>query len=202
MRALGDYTHAHVEMRNLEDQFTMSEMQMQQGEGEDQGQRQGEDHDELMTQHQMRQTLDPQLHLPQDVDVDVDNTTQSQTLTGRKGKKSKAPPRSSTTRKNLTDSNPSEDPQPSRLPTDLPITAAFHPGPQNNLSNREQLAVLREAYTKNPTPGKAEMIQLSQMTGRPWGKIREYFRQRRNKLRGVDELEDLAEPERAANWWV
>ncbi|WRT65081.1 uncharacterized protein IL334_002023 [Kwoniella shivajii] len=68
------------------------------------------------------------------------------------------------------------------------------------LTPNEQIAVLREAYAKNPNPGKKELESLAEKTGRPWNKIREYFRQRRNKLRGLDDLEGMEEPGRASGW--
>jgi hypothetical protein len=71
-------------------------------------------------------------------------------------------------------------------------------------SNKEQLAILRQFYLENPTPSKSEIVELARATGRPWGKVKEYFRQRRNKLRGVDEagLDGMDEPDRATSWWV
>ncbi|WVW78811.1 hypothetical protein I302_100773 [Kwoniella bestiolae CBS 10118] len=68
------------------------------------------------------------------------------------------------------------------------------------LTPNEQIAVLREAYAKNPNPGKKELEYLAERTGRPWNKIREYFRQRRNKLRGLEDLENMQEPGRASGW--
>ena len=71
-------------------------------------------------------------------------------------------------------------------------------------TNKEQLAMLRQFYLENPTPSKSEIIELARVTGRPWGKVKEYFRQRRNKLRGVDEagLDGMDEPDRATSWFV
>ncbi|WVF70124.1 hypothetical protein IAT40_004912 [Kwoniella sp. CBS 6097] len=68
------------------------------------------------------------------------------------------------------------------------------------LPQNEQIAILREAYAKNPNPGKKELESLAERTGRPWNKIREYFRQRRNKLRGLEDLENMEEPGRATGW--
>ncbi|KAK8846696.1 hypothetical protein IAR55_005783 [Kwoniella newhampshirensis] len=68
------------------------------------------------------------------------------------------------------------------------------------LTPNEQISVLREAYARNPNPGKKELEQLAEKTGRPWNKIREYFRQRRNKLRGLEDLEGMEEPGRASGW--
>ncbi|WWC67621.1 uncharacterized protein I206_101531 [Kwoniella pini CBS 10737] len=68
------------------------------------------------------------------------------------------------------------------------------------LSQNEQVVILREAYAKNPNPGKKELELLAEKTGRPWNKIREYFRQRRNKLRGLEDLEGMEEPGRASGW--
>ena len=71
-------------------------------------------------------------------------------------------------------------------------------------SNKEQLAILRQFYLENPTPSKSEIVELARVTGRPWGKVKEYFRQRRNKLRGVDEagLDGMDEPDRATSWYI
>lgn len=68
------------------------------------------------------------------------------------------------------------------------------------MSSTAQVAILREYYARNPNPSKKEFIMLAQKTGRPWNKIREYFRQRRNKLRGLDMLESMEEPGRATGW--
>ena len=70
----------------------------------------------------------------------------------------------------------------------------------SSLSNSEQIAILREAYGRNPNPSKAEYEALSEKTGRPWAKIREYFRQRRHKLRGLEGMEGMQEPGRASGW--
>ncbi|WVQ97760.1 hypothetical protein IAU59_004874 [Kwoniella sp. CBS 9459] len=70
----------------------------------------------------------------------------------------------------------------------------------SELPQHEQIAILREAYAKNPNPGKKELESLAERTGRPWNKIREYFRQRRNKLRGLEDLENMEEPGRASGW--
>jgi hypothetical protein len=71
-------------------------------------------------------------------------------------------------------------------------------------TNKEQLALLRQFYLENPTPTKAQIIELANTTGRPWSKVKEYFRQRRNKLRGVDEagLDGMEEPDRATSWYA
>jgi hypothetical protein len=69
-----------------------------------------------------------------------------------------------------------------------------------SLSNAEQLTILREHYAKNPNPSKKEIMHLAQRTGRPYVRIREYFRQRRNKLRGIGDIEDMIEPGRASAW--
>lgn len=73
--------------------------------------------------------------------------------------------------------------------------------PDSPLTNSEQLAILRDAYARNPNPGKRELEALAERTGRPWNKIREYFRQRRNKLRGLVDLEHMEEPGRATGWY-
>lgn len=74
--------------------------------------------------------------------------------------------------------------------------------PDSHLSNSEQLAILRDAYARNPNPRKRELEVLAEKTGRPWNKIREYFRQRRNKLRGLVDIEVMEEPGRATGWSV
>ncbi|WVR04378.1 hypothetical protein IAU60_001380 [Kwoniella sp. DSM 27419] len=84
-------------------------------------------------------------------------------------------------------------------PNGLPHRLLSQP-PVSNLSSTEQIAILREAYAKNPNPSKRELEALAIRTGRPWNKIREYFRQRRNKLRGLDDLENMVEPGRASGW--
>lgn len=68
------------------------------------------------------------------------------------------------------------------------------------LSANDQITILRESYARNPNPDRKELERLAAKTGRPWNKIREYFRQRRNKLRGLDQLEKMEEPGRASGW--
>jgi len=72
--------------------------------------------------------------------------------------------------------------------------------PSNPIPNSEQIKILRDYYAVNPTPNRRELEQLAKETGRHWIKIREYFRQRRNKLRGIGDLELLDEPARAMGW--
>lgn len=90
----------------------------------------------------------------------------------------------------------------SSAPTPLPFQ--FGPphrqAPDSHLSNSQQLVVLREFYARNPNPSKKDLEMLAEKTGRPWTKIREYFRQRRNKLRGLVDLEEMEEPGRATGW--
>lgn len=81
-----------------------------------------------------------------------------------------------------------------------PTTSSLAYRPVETLSNNEQLIILREAYSRNPNPGRRELEQLAEKTGRPWNKIREYYRQRRNKMRGLDNLEGMEEPGRATGW--
>jgi hypothetical protein len=81
-------------------------------------------------------------------------------------------------------------PQPGRLPSSV------------GLSHAEQITILREAFLRNPLPNRHEMQELADKTGRPAGKVREYFRQRRSKGRGIEMLEELEEPARAAGWYV
>lgn len=80
--------------------------------------------------------------------------------------------------------------------------APHRQAPDSPLTNSQQLIVLREFYARNPNPGKKDLEMLAERTGRPWNKIREYFRQRRNKLRGLVDLEGMEEPGRASGWWV
>lgn len=77
-------------------------------------------------------------------------------------------------------------------------------GPAATYTNKEQLAILRRFYLENPTPTKSQILELASTTGRHWSKVKEYFRQRRNKLRGVDEasLDGMREPDRATSWYV
>lgn len=70
------------------------------------------------------------------------------------------------------------------------------------LSNVEQIRLLRDFYMRNPNPSKRDLEVLAERTGRPFNKVREYFRQRRNKLRGLGELECMEEPGRASGWYV
>lgn len=79
----------------------------------------------------------------------------------------------------------------------LPDTFSRSPAP---LSANDQIAILRESYARNPNPDRKELERLAARTGRPWNKIREYFRQRRNKLRGLEQLEKMEEPGRASGW--
>ena len=76
-------------------------------------------------------------------------------------------------------------------------------GTSAKYSNKEQLAILRQFYLENPTPSKSQIIELADITGRHWSKVKEYFRQRRNKLRGLHEagLDDMEEPDRATSWY-
>jgi hypothetical protein len=80
------------------------------------------------------------------------------------------------------------------------FAAPHRQAPDSPLSNGQQLAVLRECYARNPNPSKREYELMAEKTGRPWNKIREYFRQRRNKLRGLADLEGMEEPGRATGW--
>ncbi|BEI82916.1 hypothetical protein CcaverHIS002_0307840 [Cutaneotrichosporon cavernicola] len=82
----------------------------------------------------------------------------------------------------------------------FPFGPPHRQAPDSPLSNAQQLMVLREFYARNPNPSKRELEILAERTGRPWNKIREYFRQRRNKLRGLSDLEGMEEPGRASSW--
>lgn len=88
----------------------------------------------------------------------------------------------------------------------LHINSFYTATPQNrhasHISSSEQLNILREAYARNPFPTQKELEVLGEKTGRPWRKVREYYRQRRNKGRGIGELEALDEPGRATGWSV
>lgn len=91
-------------------------------------------------------------------------------------------------------------PAPYRRPPSFPFGPPHRQAPDSPLSNAQQLVILREFYARNPNPGRRELEQLAERTGRPWNKIREYFRQRRNKLRGLADLESMDEPGRATGW--
>jgi hypothetical protein len=67
-------------------------------------------------------------------------------------------------------------------------------------NNIDQIRLLRDFYARNPNPDKRELELLAERTGRPYSKVREYFRQRRNKLRGLSDLEGMEEPGRASGW--
>lgn len=67
-------------------------------------------------------------------------------------------------------------------------------------TNAEQIKLLRDFYTRNPNPSRRDLEVLAEHTGRPFTKVREYFRQRRNKLRGLGDLERMEEPGRASGW--
>lgn len=83
----------------------------------------------------------------------------------------------------------------------LALHTFYTPTPQNRAeTHAAQIAVLREAFEKNPLPSRREYEILAERTGRPWKKVREYFRQRRSKGRGAETLEVLDEPARAAGW--
>lgn len=92
-------------------------------------------------------------------------------------------------------------PAPYRRPAGaFPFGPPHRQAPDSPLSNAQQLVILREFYARNPNPGRRELEHLAERTGRPWNKIREYFRQRRNKLRGLADLESMDEPGRATGW--
>lgn len=88
----------------------------------------------------------------------------------------------------------------SASPLPFPFGPPHRQAPDSPLTNSQQLMVLREFYARNPNPSKKELEMLAERTGRPWNKIREYFRQRRNKLRGLSDLEGMEEPGRASSW--
>lgn len=68
------------------------------------------------------------------------------------------------------------------------------------MSNSDQIHILRDFYTRNPTPSVEDLHMLAEKTGRDWTKIRQYFRQRRHKLRGLRDMESMQEPGRATGW--
>lgn len=72
----------------------------------------------------------------------------------------------------------------------------------DGLTHAEQIKILRDAFLVNPLPNRRELQELAEKTGRDYVKVREYFRQRRNKGRGIEMLEELEEPARAAGWYV
>jgi hypothetical protein len=69
-------------------------------------------------------------------------------------------------------------------------------------TSSDQIRLLRDFYARNPNPSRRDLELLADKTGRAYSKVREYFRQRRNKLRGLDELENMEEPGRASGWLV
>jgi hypothetical protein len=81
-------------------------------------------------------------------------------------------------------------------------TPTPHPSKESHIPASRQLEIMREFYMRNPTPSRAELDMLAEKTGRPWRKVREYFRQRRNKGRGIQDLDGVPEPARATGWWV
>ncbi|KAK4686005.1 hypothetical protein P7C73_g4127, partial [Tremellales sp. Uapishka_1] len=93
-------------------------------------------------------------------------------------------------------------PPPHALPEDTRgLPGGLHrQAPNSHLSNSAQLAILRRFYAHNPNPSKEDLNMLAEKTGRNSTKIREYFRQRRNKLRGLGDMEGMEEPGRAIGW--
>lgn len=90
--------------------------------------------------------------------------------------------------------------QPNATQAPAPVPGPYRQAPNSHISNKAQLDLLRASYARNPFPTKADLKELERETGRPWMKIREYFRQRRNKMRGLAELEGMEEPGRAMSW--
>jgi hypothetical protein len=93
------------------------------------------------------------------------------------------------------------------LPTEnhLPLHAPSTSAPMHNrfkplTTSADQIRLLRDFYARNPEPSRRDLEVLAERTGRPYNKVREYFRQRRNKLRGLGELENMEEPGRASGW--
>ncbi|WWC59138.1 uncharacterized protein I303_101686 [Kwoniella dejecticola CBS 10117] len=132
-------------------------------------------------QHHLRNH--PHQHNPRQPNF---GTSTASTVLGKRYHPSSASPSSSSHHQHLL----------SQFSASRPRTASAIP----KMSQNEQVVILREAYAKNPNPGKKELELLAEKTGRPWNKIREYFRQRRNKLRGLEDLEGMEEPGRASGW--
>lgn len=88
----------------------------------------------------------------------------------------------------------------------IQLSSFYTPTPQapstSHVPANRQLEIMREFYVRNPQPSRAELDMLAEKTGRTWRKVREYFRQRRNKGRGWTDLEQLTEPARATGWSV
>lgn len=101
---------------------------------------------------------------------------------------------------------PPPPPPPPRRPSKIPLSSFYSPTPQDRHSapipHAEQITILRDAFARNPIPDKKEMDILAEKTGRSYIKVREYFRQRRNKgkLGSGGDYEGLEEPARAVGW--
>ncbi|WVQ68909.1 uncharacterized protein L199_007118 [Kwoniella botswanensis] len=138
----------------------------------------------------------------QDVDMNIQNQHQQSQINGIGEDQIRQPqqhhPRQPTFPKSRLSSVSTSSPQ---YTHGLPISrSSKQKSITPKLTPNEQIAILREAYAKNPNPGKKQLEYLAEKTGRPWNKIREYFRQRRNKLRGLEDLENMQEPGRASGW--
>ena len=96
----------------------------------------------------------------------------------------------------------SEIPQHTHVPQHQPPSSSTlsHNRFKPLTTSSEQIRLLRDFYARNPNPSRRDLEVLAERTGRPYNKVREYFRQRRNKLRGLDELENMEEPGRASGW--
>ena len=102
------------------------------------------------------------------------------------------------------DQQASEEPQHTHIPQHQPPSSSTlsHHRFKPLTTSSEQIRLLRDFYARNPNPSRRDLEVLAERTGRPYNKVREYFRQRRNKLRGLDELENMEEPGRASGWRV
>lgn len=102
------------------------------------------------------------------------------------------------------DDVPTQGGQPSNRSRSLQLNSFYTPTPHtgngSHIPASKQLEIMREYYARNPQPSRAELDMLAEKTGRTWRKVREYFRQRRNKGRGMAELDGMAEPARATGW--
>lgn len=74
--------------------------------------------------------------------------------------------------------------------------------PYPPMTSLEQIHLLQSVYTEYPNPDKRGLEDLAARTGRPCDKVKEYFRQRRTKLRGFGDLETKEEPRRASGLYI
>jgi len=143
----------------------------------------------------------PEAHVPVDVPVDVNSAINNLSMDAS-SLPSSLPVLPSAPLSSLPAETPRQQTYRPRAPPPFQFSAPHRQAPDSPLTNSQQLAILREFYARNPNPGKRDYEILAEKTGRPWNKIREYFRQRRNKLRGLVDLEVMEEPGRATGWCV